>query len=253
MKTEFLHNPHLEGEAFFWEAGPVGVFLSHGYTATTAEVRPLAKKLHEQGYTVAGPLLPGHGTEPGDLNRVRWQDWTAEGEKTYLRLQERCERIFVGGESMGAMVALSLAIEHPDIAGVLCYAPAAKLAMKPVDIIKLYLGSSFIAQVDRSSLDCAETWQGYPGLPLKGAIQLLQMQKSVRSRLRRIHQPIIIFQGRKDTTVDPGAGDIIAKAVASDVKELHWMENSNHAVTLDRELDRVSELSVEFIRKVLAS
>ena len=31
-----LHNPQLEGEAFFWEGGPVGVLLSHGYSATTA-------------------------------------------------------------------------------------------------------------------------------------------------------------------------------------------------------------------------
>ena len=31
-----IHNPHLEGSTFFWEGGPVGVVLSHGYTASTA-------------------------------------------------------------------------------------------------------------------------------------------------------------------------------------------------------------------------
>ena len=50
-----IHNPHLEGEPFFWEAGPVGVLLIHGFTATTAEVRPLAKILQQDGYTVSGP------------------------------------------------------------------------------------------------------------------------------------------------------------------------------------------------------
>ena len=69
-----LKNPHMEGDSFLWEAGPVGIVLSHGFTATTTEVRLLAKALHEKGYTVAGPLLPGHGTRYQDMNRCRWQD-----------------------------------------------------------------------------------------------------------------------------------------------------------------------------------
>ncbi|RPH38721.1 MAG: alpha/beta hydrolase, partial [Burkholderiales bacterium] len=81
MQKYVLHNPHLEGETFLWEAGSVGVFLSHGYTATTAEVRLFAKRLHEKGYSVAAPLLAGHGTRPEDLNRVTWQDWVESGEK----------------------------------------------------------------------------------------------------------------------------------------------------------------------------
>jgi carboxylesterase len=250
MKNEFLHNPHLDGEAFYWKAGPVGILLSHGYTATTAEVRLLAKNLHEQGYTVAGPLLPGHGTVPADLNRVRWQDWVATAEKTYQQLKKDCAKVFVGGESMGGVVALALAGEHPEIAGVLCYAPAIQLTLTPADRLKLYLGSLFLPEIARASLDCSDKWQGYPGLPLKGAIQLLQMQTAVRARLGQIHQPVLIFQGRKDTTVAPAAGEIIQQGIQSTVKELHWMENSTHPVTLDVELDEVTRLTVEFLQRV---
>jgi carboxylesterase len=246
--NKFLHNPELAGEAFFWEAGPVGVFLSHGYTATTAEVRLLAKNLHEQGFTVSGPLLPGHGTQPGDLNRVRWEDWAAEGEKTYQTLKNRSEKVFVGGESMGALVALWLASEHPEIAGVLCYAPAIKLSLSPLDTLKLYAGSLVLPEVGRASLDCSDLWQGYPGLPLKGALQLLEMQKAVRARLGQIDQPLLIFQGRKDTTVATEAGEILLNGVRSVRKERIWLENSSHPVTLDADLDEVTRLTVEFIR-----
>jgi carboxylesterase len=251
VETKYLHNPGIEGDAFFWKAGPTGVFLSHGYTATTAEVRLLAKNLFEQGYTVAGPLLPGHGGQPADLNRVRWQDWAAEGEKTYQQIKQQCEHVFVGGESMGAMVALYLASEHPEIAGVMCYAPAIKLMMSSTDKVKLYLGSLFMEQIERGSLDCPDKWQGYPGLPLKGAIQLLQMQKAVRARLSKICQPVIIFQGRKDSTVHPSAGEIIQKGIRSTIKDLYWMENSSHPVTLDVELEQVTRLSVDFIQRVI--
>jgi len=52
---------------------------------------------------------------------VRWQDWAAAGEEVYRRLQDKCQQVFVGGESMGSLVALHLASQHAEAAGVLCY------------------------------------------------------------------------------------------------------------------------------------
>jgi carboxylesterase len=253
MQNPALHNPHLEGNPFFWEAGSVGVLLSHGYTATTTEVRLLGKRLHEKDYTVAGPLLAGHGTRPADLNQVSWRDWVDSAEKIYEPLASRCEQVFIGGESMGGLVALYLAIQHPQALGVLLYAPAIKLTLTSLDKIKLYIGSLFMAETPRSSLDSADKWQGYPGLPLKGAIQLLQMQDTVRKLLPKIKQPIVVFQGRNDMTVHPTAGDIILQGVNSSFKEHHWMERSTHAIMLDCELDAVTDLTLRFMDKVLKS
>lgn len=253
MTNSALHNPHLEGGPFFWEAGPVGVLLLHGYTATTAEMRPLAKRLHDKGYTVAAPLLAGHGTQPADLNRVTWRDWVASAEIMYAQLAARCQRVFLGGESMGGVAALYLASLHPEAAGILLYAPAIHLTMSTLDRIKLYAGSLFMAEVGRESLDGSDQWQGYPNLPLKGAIQLLHFQKAVRQRLGGVSQPVIVFQGRKDTTVHPSAGEIILQGVRSTAKEQHWLERSSHAVTLDCELDVVEELTLRFMEQALHS
>jgi carboxylesterase len=252
MTTPALHNPHLEGGPFLLEAGPVGVLLSHGYTATTAEVRLLAGRLHEKGYTVVGPLLAGHGTQPADLNRVTWRDWVNDVEKVYASLSARCDKAFVGGESMGGVLALYLASVHPEVTGVLLYAPAIRLTLSALDKIKLYVGSLFLPEVGRASLDASDNWQGYPGLPLKGAIQLLKLQAATLQRLAHIRQPVIIFQGRKDTTVHPSAGEIILQGVSSRVKEHHWMEQSSHAITLDCELDAVTELTLRFMESIRA-
>jgi len=253
VQNPALHNPHLEGGPFFWEAGSVGVLLSHGYTATTAEVRLLGKKLHEKGYTVAAPLLAGHGTKPADLNHVSWRDWVVSAEKTYAQLSARCKQVFVGGQSMGGVIALHLASKHPEAAGVLLYAPAIKLTLSTLDKVKLYAGSLFLSEVARDSLDASDKWQGYPGLPLKGAIQLLKMQGEIRQCLPQIKQPVIVFQGCKDTTVHPTAGDIILQGVNSSFKERHWMEQSTHAITIDCELDTVADLTTCFMDKVLKS
>jgi carboxylesterase len=248
-----LKNPHLEGGPFLWPAGPTGILLCHGYTATSAEVRQLAPLLHARGYTVAGPLLPGHGTFPQDSNRYRWQDWVAAVEATYQELNAHCQRVVLGGESTGALLALHLAAQHPEAAGILCYAPVLMLALSRIDQLRMRLLALFISAVPKASNDRDDLWQGYRVYPLKGAVQLLHLQRQVRNLLPRIHQPILILQGRLDQTVHPRAPQIIVDEVASQVKELHWMEHSAHCVILDKELDRVAEITLEFLDKALMS
>ncbi len=249
--NQALYNPHLEGESFFWDAGPTGVLLLHGLTATTAEVRLLARRLHEQGYTIAGPLLPGHGTTPEELNRTRWQDWVQAAEQAYRQLLARCKHIFIAGESMGAVAALYLASEHPEAAGVMAYAPAIKLALRRTDVLKLYAVCHFVLSVPKANLDSDASWQGYPVNPLKAARELLRFERETLRRLPLIRQPILIIQGRLDKSIDPRSGEIICQAIGSTVKECYWMENSAHCVILDRELDRVTDITLQFMVRCL--
>jgi carboxylesterase len=246
-----LHNPHLEGDAFFWQAGPVGVLLFHGMTATTAEVRPLARQLREAGYTVSGPLLPGHGTTPADLNRTRWQDWARAAEETFQQLAAACERIFVGGESMGAVTALYLASEHPETVGVLTYAPAIKMNLSAWKRLNLRLLAPFISAIPKRNWSPCEGYQAYSVMPLRAAVQSLSMQREVVRRLPRVAQPVLVVQGRLDTSIDPRAGEIIRQKVSSAVVDIHWLGHSGHTVILDQESDEVVDLTLRFMERVL--
>lgn len=251
MDKTNLFNPHLEGDPFMWKAGPVGILLAHGLTATPAEVRPLALYLHEQGYTVAGPLLAGHGTSPQDLNRTPWQAWVKGVEKTYHHLAACCDTVFVGGESTGAMVALYLASRQADIAGILTYAPAIRLALSRVDTVKLHVLAPFMTAVPKGPIDAREFWQGYRVNPLRSALQLMQLQQAVRPRLPGIQQPIMIVQGQFDMTIHPTSGQMIYDEIGSTYKEFHWLENSNHVVIIDKERHKVSDLTLKFIQRVM--
>lgn len=245
-----IHNPHLEGGPFFWKGGETGVLLVHGYTATTAEVRYLGEALHEAGYTVAGPLLPGHHSHPLELNRTHWRDWLSEVEKAYADLAAQSKRIYVGGESTGALLALYLASERPEIAGILAYAPALKLTLNPALIALLYVMAPFIPYTKKRGLETETRWQGYNVYPLRGAIQLLRLQRVVMDRLGAIHQPVLVIQGRQDPTVHPRVPDLIARKVSSEVREIHWMEKSRHCVAIDSECERVVEITLQFIKRL---
>jgi len=233
-----------------WEAGPTGVLLVHGFTATTAEVRPLGKALHAKGYTVSGPVLPGHNTYPEDINNFSWRDWVSTVEDACWELISRCERVFVGGESTGGLLALYLAIQEPNISGVLTYAPGLKLNMSSLDRLKLRLVSPFVPYLPKAGEDDDLPWKGYTVNPLKGVVQLLELQKQVRPHLHQIHHPVLVVQGRLDQTVDPVVPQMIYDGISSDVKEIHWMEKSSHCVALDCELEHVIEVTLRFLAKV---
>ncbi len=246
-----LHNPHLPGEAFYLEStGKTAVLLFHGFTATCAEVARLGKVLNRAGFATAAPLLPGHGTQPGDLNKVRWQDWIAAGEKSYQKLAEDYKRVFVGGESAGALVALYLAAEHPEIAGVMAYAPALQLRLTRWQRFQLRLAAPFIAGMPKGDLTGNTTWQGYRVNPTKGVIELLRLQKQVRARLPGIRQPLLIVQGRCDTTIDPHSAELVYELAGSPKKALHWMEQSGHCVLLEQEQHEVTKLTMDFLFEV---
>jgi len=250
-----LVNPHLPGRPFYWEGGPVGVMLVHGYTATPAEVYLLGQHLQARGYTVAGPLLPGHGTTPQDANRARWQDWVRAVDASYRQLVTHCDTVFLGGESMGALLSLYLAAEHPQAAGVLVYAPALVSfpLYGPYVLPLLAPFVPFLPKHHHPPNPTDDRWQGYPVHPLHATGQMYRLQRQVRRRLPLIRQPILIAQGRLDEAVHSSVPDRIYRAVKSTVKEVHWLENSHHCLLLDVEWEQAARLTVEFIQRVVGT
>src|SRR5690554_1252829 len=76
-------------QPFFHQGNSTGCLLIHGFTGTPSEMRPLGTYLNQQGYTVSGIQLPGHGTKPEDLMRVKWEAWYQEAVAGYLKLKNK--------------------------------------------------------------------------------------------------------------------------------------------------------------------
>lgn len=244
-ENEFMTNPHLAGDDFFWRGSTTGILLIHGLTASTAEVRPMAERLHQDGFTTAGPLLPGHGTHPDDLNRSTWHMWLEKVKQTYEELLPHCDRIFVIGESMGALLAIELTAQHPEIAGLMLFAPAIKV--KRLWLSRLL--AAFKPYLKKSGEDDGLPWKGYNVYPLKAAVEMAKLQNHARKQLPKITQPTLVFTGGFDHTIAPDSAEIILEGIHSEDKRHIHMKESAHCILLDRELDQAFEQVLGFINK----
>lgn len=242
-QNEFMKNPQLEGDDFLWPGNHIGVLLIHGFTATTAEVRPMAEKLNQAGFTTSGVLLPGHGTHPDDLNRATWQMWLQKVKQHYEELLRQCQRIFVIGESMGALLAIELAAQHPEIAGVILFAPAIK-------VDKLWT-SRFLAlfkpYLKKTSEDDGLLWKGYNVYPLNASAEMLKLQKHAQKQLPKIKQPVLVFTGEYDRTIAPESAEIVLQGIQSTIKKHIHLAESAHCILLDRDLDQAFKEVKTFI------
>jgi carboxylesterase len=246
-----LKNPELNGSAFFWPGKPTGILLIHGFTATSVEIRPLAEFFHQAGYSVAGPLLPGHGTSAEDLNTKTWKEWLAAADQSYQLLKSTCQQVIVGGESLGGLLTLHLASLHPEIAAILLYSPALRSKrLRRTQIARFFVPvmAKHISGNSREPLP----WQGYMVYPMQAAYQLYRYQKVVARRLKLVSQPALIMQGEMDRTIDPRSSQLIYDAISSARKELFWMKNSGHCIVLDQEYKQVMEESLSFVQSILA-
>jgi len=93
------------------------VVLLHGLTDTPYSLRHIAENYRQHGYVAIGIRLPAHGTVPGALTDVKWQDWLAA-----TRLAVRKARIMSGsnlplhivGFSNGGALAIKYTLDSLD-------------------------------------------------------------------------------------------------------------------------------------------
>ncbi|MFV0450875.1 MAG: alpha/beta hydrolase [Propioniciclava sp.] len=241
-------------QRFHSAGGTTGVLLCHGFTGSPAAVRPWADALVGAGHTVTVPRLPGHGTVWQELAVTSWQDWYAAAEAEYRALATQCDRVFVGGLSMGGSLALRLAEHHPALAGLILVNPAmaavdplARLA--PVLQHLVTSTPSIGGDIKRAGVD----EKSYRRTPVAGVAQLFKLWADVRSLLDLVTCPVLLYRSRVDHVVPASSADLIRRHISSaDYTEV-TLQDSYHVATLDNDAPRISAGTIEFIQRVSAA
>jgi carboxylesterase len=234
----------------------LGVLLLHGFTSHTETVSGLIPHLEKVGVPYEMPVLRGHGTRYQDLRGVTAKDWYVDAERALISLWNHVDRVAVVGLSMGGLVALELAMRHPDkIAGVAVVAPALKFA----DPLTRFTGvlSKLVKywpspeSFNDPSLK-GDDFKNYPKFPTDSFASLYQYGQDIAERLSEVHVPLRILQSKKDQIVAPESANIIYEKVSSPHREIMWYEKSGHEMMQDLEADQVFEDLMEFIQRFRA-
>lgn len=245
--------PNLDPRAFELPGNSTGCLLIHGFTGSAVEMRPMGEYLAARGLTVSAPLLPGHGTTPEDLARTTWQDWYAHVEESFAVLQDKCEKVFVVGFSLGSELALHLAAQH-EMAGVASLSPALRMRDWRIHLVPLlrHAIKTMPKDLDPQHSDLADKeafkrFWSYDVHPVAGAYQVYLLQKAVRAELERIHTPILIIYATRDMSIHPQSGPTLYKEIGSADKEQLVLHNSGHGIVLDVEREKVFQKVYDWI------
>jgi len=246
--------PWLDPAPFFFPAGRVGCLLIHGFSGAPAEMRPMGEYLAQRDITVNGVRLAGHGTTVEDMAKTTWQDWYASVETGYQDLTRRCDRVFVGGFSLGALLAVHLAAQHADVAGLILMSPALELKDPRARLIPLVriLFRYITKDPDPKHSDLKDPqaykrFWSYDAYPTASMQQLLSLQRIVRTELRCVHCPTLVIYSTGDAAIGPRAGPKLCNSVASAQKEMLVLYNSGHGIVLDSECQVVFEEAYRWI------
>ena len=247
-----MNIPHAE--PFELVAGEIAILMVHGFTGSPASIRPWAEGLHQHGFTVKVPRLPGHGTTWTEMNETRWEDWYLEIERAFQELRKRYRRVFVAGFSMGGALSIRLtALRGREIEGLILINPSIgdqRLSMKLVPILKYVIPSLGGRGTDVAAPNPPR--HSYGRTPLKALHSLQRLWRIVQRDVQLIDAPLLIGYSINDHVVHPSNSEYVIENVASvDIREVIF-ENSFHNVALDHDLNQLVQESVNFIKDVLS-
>jgi carboxylesterase len=236
-------------EPFASDGGPVGVLLSHGFTGSPASMTPWGQDLAARGHTVRVPRLPGHGTTWQQMNRTTWQDWYGALEVELDQLRQRCERVVVGGLSMGGCLALRLAEQRPhDIDAVVVVNPAIASRdprLRAVPLLKWVVPSLDAIGGDIKKEGVQE--HAYDRTPLKALHSMMRMWDDVRANLAAVRAPVLFFRSADDHVVDDSTIQLVREGLRPGLGTFVTLEDSYHVATLDHDAPFIFERSAAFI------
>lgn len=218
----------------------------------------MGEYLQREGYTCLGIRLAGHATQPEDMIRSRWTDWTASVEDGYNLLCGLTDDIFLIGLSMGGILSLLMSTRLK-MKGVIAMSTPSRLPTDYPTWLLEFL-SRFIKFRPKTREAPGSGWYdkavykdhiAYGKNPVRSAAELKKLIFKMRAALPKVHVPVLLMHSRDDKYILPDNMEYIYERLvnASDKTKL-YVTGSGHVLPRDASREQVFQSAVEFIQKV---
>jgi len=184
-----------------------GVLLTHGLTDSPYFMRNLAIFFQENCFRVMAILLPGHGTQPGDLLDVTWEDWAKAEAYGTEKLAAEADEIYLAGFSTGGALSVYQSLRDKRVRGLFLFSPAFKVSSKAAlaNLHKLY--SWLMPSAKWVDIMPDQDIYKYESFTKNAAAQIYALTKEVGSQLgeQEVNIPVFAAASQDDTSVDAPA------------------------------------------------
>ncbi|MCE9550909.1 MAG: alpha/beta fold hydrolase [Betaproteobacteria bacterium] len=180
-----------------------GILLTHGLTDAPYSMHVLASFFQENCFRVMAILLPGHGTQPGDLLDVTWQEWAKAEAYGADKLAAEADEIYLGGLSTGGTLSVYQALGDNRVRGLFLFSPALKITPMAslANVHKVY--SWLLPSAKWVNILPDKAIYKYESFPKNAAAQIYALIQEVQDRLHEhaVNIPIFTAASQDDTTV----------------------------------------------------
>lgn len=242
------------------------VTIAHGYAEHGERYEHVARRLTERGIAVSALDHRGHGQSGGPHTNVRHFSEYTEDLLTFLNLGAQRwpgVRSTLLGHSMGGLIALDLAVEHPGrVDALVLSAPAAcapsvsDLRVKAGRVVSRLVPRAPVMRLPLKNIsrdpEVVRAYNHDPlvfGGPVKarlGAEWLVAIQR-VEEKLPSLRTPLLVMQGGEDKLVDPGCGPHVVERAGSPDKTLRMYPGLWHEILNEPERERVISDMISWI------
>jgi carboxylesterase len=236
----------------------------------------VGEALAAAGIRAVGPLLPGHGTTPEDLDATTRADLVQAAESALLSLQG-ARRLFLCGLSVGGLLAIHLAARSwlreglPDFSALALLAPAIEFAgatwlfanvvgRLPAFPILLDKGARDLGgtatrrgsgTTTPDEPDQRESVDGsYTAIPMRWGAELRALSREAQKLAPRVRAPTLLLHGALDRTSAPSGSRKLARLLSSSQVDVRVLPHSGHVLPLDAESADVCRSIVSFFQGV---
>lgn len=222
-----------------------GVVLVHGLGGTDATMDTLRLALNARGIDTIAVLLSGHGTTPGDLGRVTWEQWL-DDVTVAAESAATGEGVVIVGQSLGGALALAVAA-HRRIGAPLRALVAINTPVPDPDVVdglewRLSRGHTSMPSV------LADGEVGYDSVPITALLTMATGLLTIS--LNDVVVPVTVINSADDEVLDPASGELLLSLLGSVRTRRVMLGNGGHAATLGPEVDVLAD---EVARLVVGS